>query len=89
MTAAIVTSGQNSSFSSYVFSIGVDCGDPPSILNAHPASASKTTYGSKVTYNCVHGYFIASGNQSAVCNANGWWDGADLVCKGKSNLPMY
>ncbi|XP_035166516.1 sushi domain-containing protein 1 isoform X1 [Oxyura jamaicensis] len=60
---------------------GVDCGVPPSILNARPASASKTTYGSKVTYSCVHGYFIASGNQTAVCNAKGQWDGADLVCK--------
>ncbi|XP_076218661.1 sushi domain-containing protein 1 isoform X1 [Aptenodytes patagonicus] len=60
---------------------GVDCGAPPSVLNAHPASVSGTTYGSEVTYNCVHGYFIASGNQTAVCNAEGQWDGADLVCK--------
>ncbi|XP_019329456.1 PREDICTED: sushi domain-containing protein 1 [Aptenodytes forsteri] len=60
---------------------GVDCGAPPTVLNAHPASVSGTTYGSEVTYNCVHGYFIASGNQTAVCNAEGQWDGADLVCK--------
>ncbi|XP_049652092.1 sushi domain-containing protein 1 isoform X5 [Accipiter gentilis] len=60
---------------------GVDCGVPPSVLNAHPASVSGTTYGSEVTYNCVHGYFIASGNQTAVCNARGQWDGTDLVCK--------
>ncbi|KAM6226942.1 sushi domain-containing protein 1 isoform 2-T3 [Spheniscus humboldti] len=60
---------------------GVDCGAPPSVLNAHPASIRGTTYGSEVTYNCVHGYFIASGNQTAVCNAEGQWDGADLVCK--------
>ncbi|XP_021236806.1 sushi domain-containing protein 1 [Numida meleagris] len=60
---------------------GVDCGVPPSILNAHQASVSGTTYGSEVTYSCVHGYFIASGNQTAVCNAKGQWDGADLVCK--------
>ncbi|XP_071658133.1 sushi domain-containing protein 1 isoform X3 [Patagioenas fasciata] len=61
---------------------GVDCGLPPSVLHAHPASLSGTTYGSEVTYNCVHGYFIASGNQTAVCNAEGQWDGTDLVCKG-------
>ncbi|XP_062480260.1 sushi domain-containing protein 1 isoform X4 [Pezoporus occidentalis] len=60
---------------------GVDCGIPPSVLNAHPASVSGTTYGSEVTYNCVHGYFMASGNQTAVCNAKGQWDGIDLVCK--------
>ncbi|XP_074876860.1 sushi domain-containing protein 1 isoform X4 [Buteo buteo] len=60
---------------------GVDCGVPPSVLNAHPASVSGTTYGSEVTYNCVHGYFIASGNPTAVCNARGQWEGTDLVCK--------
>ncbi|XP_067172586.1 sushi domain-containing protein 1 isoform X2 [Apteryx mantelli] len=60
---------------------GVDCGVPPSIINAHPASLSGTTYGSEVIYNCVHGYLIASGNQTAVCNAKGQWDGTDLVCK--------
>ncbi|PKK24874.1 sushi domain containing 1 [Columba livia] len=60
---------------------GVDCGFPPSVLHAHPASVNETTYGSEVTYNCVHGYFIASGNQTAVCNAKGQWDGTDLVCK--------
>ncbi|KAM6036480.1 sushi domain-containing protein 1 isoform 4-T4 [Theristicus caerulescens] len=65
---------------------GVDCGVPPSVLNAHPASVSGTTYGSEVTYNCVHGYFIASGNQTAVCNAKGQWDGTDLVCKEEELL---
>ncbi|XP_072715295.1 sushi domain-containing protein 1 isoform X3 [Ciconia boyciana] len=60
---------------------GVDCGVPPSVLNAHPASVNGTTYGSEVTYSCLHGYFIASGNQTAVCNAKGQWDGTDLVCK--------
>ncbi|XP_074992459.1 sushi domain-containing protein 1 isoform X3 [Calonectris borealis] len=60
---------------------GVDCGVPPSVLNAHPASVSGTTYGSEVTYKCVHGYFVASGSQTAVCNAKGQWDGTDLVCK--------
>ncbi|KAM6033587.1 sushi domain-containing protein 1 isoform 2-T2 [Chlamydotis macqueenii] len=60
---------------------GVDCGVPPPVLNAHPASVSGTTYGSEVTYNCLHGYFIASGNPTAVCNAKGQWDNTDLVCK--------
>mgnify|MGYP001859237963 FL=1 len=65
----------------------MDCGVPPAILNAHQASLSGTAYGSEVTYSCIHGYFIASGNQTAVCNAKGQWDGADLMCKGKSRLP--
>ncbi|NXP50114.1 SUSD1 protein, partial [Heliornis fulica] len=71
---------------------GVNCGVPPSVLNAYPASVSGTTYRSEVTYNCAHGFFIASGNQTAVCNAKGQWDGADLVCKEEellSNLSIF
>ncbi|NXG50493.1 SUSD1 protein, partial [Psilopogon haemacephalus] len=71
---------------------GVDCGVPPPVLNAHPVSVNGTTYRSEVTYNCAHGYFIASGHQTAVCNATGQWDGADLVCKEEeffSNLSIF
>ncbi|NXG16649.1 SUSD1 protein, partial [Grallaria varia] len=71
---------------------GVNCGVPPSVLNASPASVSGTTYKSEVTYNCVHGYLIASGNQTAICNAKGQWDGPDLVCKEEelfSNLSIF
>ncbi|NXK41253.1 SUSD1 protein, partial [Piprites chloris] len=60
---------------------GVDCGFPPSVLNASPALVSGTTYRSEVTYSCLPGYLIASGNWTAVCNAKGHWDGPDLVCK--------
>ncbi|NWS11695.1 SUSD1 protein, partial [Pachyramphus minor] len=60
---------------------GVDCGVPPSVLNASPAFVSGTTYRSEVTYKCLPGYLIASGNWTAVCNAKGQWDGPDLVCK--------
>ncbi|KAM4753447.1 sushi domain-containing protein 1 isoform 3-T5 [Cyanocitta cristata] len=60
---------------------GVDCGVPPSVLNAHPTSVSGTTYRSEVTYDCVHGYLMAGGSRTAVCNAKGQWDGPDLVCK--------
>ncbi|KAL2293982.1 hypothetical protein Nmel_007690 [Mimus melanotis] len=60
---------------------GVDCGIPPSVLNAHPTSVSGTTYRSEVTYDCAHGYQMAGGNRTAVCNAKGHWDGPDLVCK--------
>ncbi|NXY88599.1 SUSD1 protein, partial [Alcedo cyanopectus] len=71
---------------------GVDCGDPPSVLNAYPASVSGTMYRSEVTYSCARGYFMASGNQTAVCNARGQWDGADLLCKEEellSNLSIF
>uniref|UniRef100_A0A8C3FTT5 Sushi domain containing 1 n=1 Tax=Chrysemys picta bellii TaxID=8478 RepID=A0A8C3FTT5_CHRPI len=59
----------------------VDCGVPPSVLNAYSDPVRTTTYGSEVAYNCLHGYVIESGNQTAVCNAKGQWEGADLVCK--------
>ncbi|CAM4559451.1 unnamed protein product [Lepidochelys olivacea] len=59
----------------------VDCGVPPSVLNAHSAPLRRTTYGSEVAYICLHGYVMESGNQTAVCNAKGQWEGADLVCK--------
>ncbi|NXI37965.1 SUSD1 protein, partial [Galbula dea] len=71
---------------------GVDCGVPPPVLNAYPASVTGTTYGSEVTYSCVQGYFIASGNQTAVCSAKGQWHGTDLVCKEEellSNLSIF
>ncbi|NXP11884.1 SUSD1 protein, partial [Thinocorus orbignyianus] len=71
---------------------GVDCGIPPSVLNAHAASVSGTSYGSEVTYNCNHGYFAASGNRAAVCNAKGQWDGTGLVCREEellSNLSIF
>ncbi|XP_065261997.1 sushi domain-containing protein 1 [Emys orbicularis] len=59
----------------------VDCGVPPFVLNAYSDPVRTTTYGSEVAYNCLHGYVIESGNQTAVCNAKGQWEGADLVCK--------
>ncbi|NWX99888.1 SUSD1 protein, partial [Nothoprocta ornata] len=71
---------------------GVDCGVPPFIINTYPPSLNETTYGSAVTYSCAHGFFIASGNPTAVCNAKGRWDGASLVCKEEellSNLSIF
>ncbi|NXB94795.1 SUSD1 protein, partial [Vidua chalybeata] len=71
---------------------GVDCGVPPSVLNAHLISVSGTTYRSEVTYDCVHGYLMAGGSGTAVCNAKGQWDGPDLVCKEEelfSNLSIF
>ncbi|NXC08884.1 SUSD1 protein, partial [Orthonyx spaldingii] len=71
---------------------GVDCGVPPSVSNARPTSVGGTTYRSEVTYDCVHGYLMASGHGTAVCNAKGQWDGPDLVCREEelfSNLSIF
>ncbi|NXP34116.1 SUSD1 protein, partial [Leiothrix lutea] len=71
---------------------GVDCGVPPFILHARPTSVSGTTYRSEVTYDCIHGYLMGGSSHTAVCNAQGQWDGLDLVCKEEelfSNLSVF
>ncbi|XP_069486723.1 sushi domain-containing protein 1 [Ambystoma mexicanum] len=58
----------------------VDCGTPPSFRNASAGSHGNTTYGSVVVYECDNGYSAESGNQTAVCNGSGRWEGANPVC---------
>ncbi|NWV53102.1 SUSD1 protein, partial [Daphoenositta chrysoptera] len=65
---------------------GVDCGVPPPVPNARPTSVGGTTFRSEVTYECVHGYLLAGGTHTAVCSAQGRWDGPDLVCKEEELL---
>lgn len=82
--AVIAPAGCLTGLSSTSFiSSGVDCGVPPSVLNARPTSVSGTTFRSEVTYDCIDGFLLAGGSRTAVCNATGQWDGPDLVCKGK------
>ncbi|XP_078532770.1 sushi domain-containing protein 1 isoform X2 [Lissotriton helveticus] len=59
----------------------VDCGEPPLILKTLAGPYNSTTYGSAIVYECQHGYIIEDGNRTAVCNAGGRWEGANLVCK--------
>ncbi|KAL7988623.1 hypothetical protein Chor_007542 [Crotalus horridus] len=61
--------------------IVVDCGPPPYIPNALSAPVDRTTYGNQVLYTCQPNYVLESGNSTAVCNAEGKWEGADMVCK--------
>ncbi|XP_063151043.1 sushi domain-containing protein 1 isoform X6 [Candoia aspera] len=61
--------------------IVVDCGPPSSIPNTLSAPVDKTTYGNQVRYSCQPNYVLESGNSTAVCNARGQWEGADMVCK--------
>lgn len=71
---------------SFHFTAVVDCGPPPYIPNALSAPVDKTTYGNQVLYTCQPNYVLESGNSTAVCNAKGKWEGADMVCKGKENI---
>ncbi|XP_018111863.1 sushi domain-containing protein 1 isoform X1 [Xenopus laevis] len=59
----------------------VDCGQPPSIQHASLRLAVNTTLGNTVTYECMSGYVKQTGIGTAVCNENGKWNGADLICK--------
>ncbi|XP_013909237.1 PREDICTED: sushi domain-containing protein 1 [Thamnophis sirtalis] len=61
--------------------IVVDCGPPPYIPNTLSAPVNKTTYGNQILYVCQPNYILKSGNSTAVCNAKGKWEGADMVCK--------
>ncbi|XP_039190344.1 sushi domain-containing protein 1 isoform X1 [Crotalus tigris] len=61
--------------------IVVDCGPPPYIPNALSAPVDRTTYGNQALYTCQPNYVLESGNSTAVCNAKGKWEGADMVCK--------
>eukprot|EP00079_Xenopus_tropicalis_P022029 XP_012813791.1 PREDICTED: sushi domain-containing protein 1 isoform X1 [Xenopus tropicalis] len=59
----------------------VDCGQPPSIQHTSSKFARNTTLGNTIAYECMSGYVKQSGNGIAVCNEDGEWDGADLICK--------
>ncbi|KAM4807943.1 sushi domain-containing protein 1 [Rhinophrynus dorsalis] len=59
----------------------VHCGSPPSIPYTSSDIHINTTYGSMISYECLHGYVIDSGNQTAICNEDGQWTGADLICR--------
>ncbi|XP_072010859.1 sushi domain-containing protein 1 isoform X3 [Engystomops pustulosus] len=59
----------------------VDCGPPPSINNTKPGLLWNTTYGSIVSFECLPGFVIDSGNKTAICNENGKWIGASIVCR--------
>ncbi|XP_014027760.2 sushi domain-containing protein 1 isoform X13 [Salmo salar] len=59
----------------------IDCGQPPSALNAVQLSATGTRYGSVATFGCSEGFFWKSGENSSVCGAESVWKGPSLVCE--------
>ncbi|CAI8027810.1 Neogenin (Fragment) [Geodia barretti] len=59
---------------------GVDCGDPPGLINGRfTASFINTTYNSTVTYECIEGFNL-HGADSRTCFASGNWSGEDSFC---------
>lgn len=61
--------------------VAIDCGQPPSALNAVQLSATGTRYGSVATFGCSEGFFWKSGENSSVCGAESVWKGPSLVCE--------
>nr|XP_046203725.1 sushi domain-containing protein 1 isoform X6 [Oncorhynchus gorbuscha] len=61
----------------------IDCGQPPSALNAVQLSATGTHYGSVAKFGCSEGFFWKSGENSSVCGAESVWKGPSLVCEAK------
>ncbi|XP_055775081.1 sushi domain-containing protein 1 isoform X2 [Salvelinus fontinalis] len=59
----------------------IDCGQPPSALNAVQLSATGTRYGSIAKFGCSEGFFWKSGENSSVCGAESVWKGPSLVCE--------
>ncbi|XP_033098555.1 CUB and sushi domain-containing protein 3-like [Anneissia japonica] len=59
----------------------VDCMHPGNPLNV-TVDVSETTYGAIVTYSCLPGYSISSGNNWRTCGADGSWTGIEPTCSG-------
>ncbi|XP_035640997.1 sushi domain-containing protein 1 isoform X5 [Oncorhynchus keta] len=63
------------------FCKAIDCGQPPSALNAVQLSATGTHYGSVAKFGCSEGFFWKSGENSSICGAESVWKGPSLVCE--------
>ena len=60
----------------------VGCGDPGEPTHS-TKSGSTYTYQSTVSYSCDSGYDHTSGSLQRTCQANGDWDGDEIVCSGR------
>ncbi|XP_040273238.1 sushi domain-containing protein 1 isoform X2 [Bufo bufo] len=71
---------KNTSQSSLNFTCqAVDCDQPPVLPDTEMVLSGATTFSNQVTYTCISGFF-GYGHNTSVCNANGTWEGATLVC---------
>ena len=55
----------------HIDSIGVNCGQPPSITNGSPGTPTRTTFEGTVIYSCNSGYTPES--TTVTCLASGSW----------------
>ncbi|XP_067661404.1 uncharacterized protein [Haliotis asinina] len=61
--------------------ITVDCGTPPSVIDATFPQGIATTLGSHVTYTCAEGTHVERGRASTVCLDSGLWTRPRFVCE--------
>jgi len=66
----------------------INCGIPENGTNTVGAG-SDYTYNNNVTYDCILGYEVQSGNALRTCQANGNWSGTPLICSGKYYILAY
>lgn len=66
----------------------MDCGKPPGIPGGNPVNITSTTYGSSFKFACdsSRGFHVTGastlGNATVVCQSNGHWGYANLICEG-------
>ena len=71
--------------------VGVDCGDPPEVLNGRFSSVSTATIQNNtvVTYECLEGFQFVEGSGHATlrtCLDSGIWSEESILC---SKLMFY
>ena len=66
-------------------STAVDCGKPPSLVNA-TVTFNETTFGESAYYTCDTGLWLSSGKRRTVirCMDSGNWTNTDNTCRGLS-----
>ena len=61
----------------------IDCGDPGPPYGGYRHIATDTKYQSTVTYTCRPDHHL-EGEDSQVCQADGFWSGSKPVCLGNA-----
>lgn len=57
-----------------------DCGTPPTPANGHVEFPGGTLVGAAAIFTCDQGYYQTAGIAFRICQADGTWDGTDVVC---------
>ncbi|XP_067661403.1 uncharacterized protein [Haliotis asinina] len=78
---ALLTCLANGSWTWPTFKCLVDCGTPPSVIDATFPQGIATTLGSHVTYTCAEGTHVERGRASTVCLDSGLWTRPRFVCE--------